>query len=214
MSTCDTKLKELIIDFIKRNRVSTTEVADALGKTGLLDARIKAINKQKFAVGPLFYAPSFNGSNWYSHKFIQNVKAGDVVYVEAVKCGNRAVFGELVSKYALLYRQAAAIVVSGYVRDVPNLLKESYPIWAYGGTPIGCVNSDRGLDKEYYEKRIRQLKDAILVADDSGCVIIRARQQTEDFYGKLKKIEDQEDGWFDSIDRRKLSTFETVCLKK
>lgn len=214
MNTFNKKLQMRIIDFIKRNRVSATEVADALGKTGLLDNRIKAINEHKFAVGPLFYAPSFNGSNWYTHKLIQSVNIGDVVYVEAVKCGNKAVFGELVSKYTILYKQAAAMVVSGYVRDVPNLHKESYPIWAYGGTPIGCVNSDKGIDKAYYDKRVRQLRDAILVADDSGCVIVSAKQQTEDFYDKLKAVEDLEDNWFDSIDRRKLSTFETVCLRK
>ena len=35
-----------------------------------------------------------------------------------------------------------------------------------------------------------------------------------EFYKKLEWIEEQEDIWFDCIDRKKWNTFETVCLKK
>jgi len=36
----------------------------------------------------------------------------------------------------------------------------------------------------------------------------------EEFLGKLDWIEEQEDIWFECIDRRKWSTYDTVCLKK
>ena len=53
-----------------------------------------------------------------------------------------------------------------------------------------------------------------LVCDDSGVVIIEKDNLTEKFYQKLEAIEEQEDIWFDCIDRRKWDTFDTVCLKK
>ena len=53
-----------------------------------------------------------------------------------------------------------------------------------------------------------------MVCDDSGVVIIPKEQITEDMLQKLIAIEEQEDIWFDCIDRRKWDTFDTVCLKK
>ena len=35
----------------------------------------------------------------------------------------------------------------------------------------------------------------------------------EEFYNKLVAIEEQEDIWFDRLDRHKENTFEIVCLK-
>lgn len=203
-----------IIEYIEENKVSTTEVADVLNKTGLLAENIKPLVPRKRAVGRLFYAPIFNESNWYLHYFIQNVPKRHIIYAENVSCNNRAIFGSLVAKYALLYKRANGIVTDGYVRDAHTLIKEDYPIWAVGVTPIGCVNKNTGIDQEYYEKRKKELDGSIIVADDSGVVLVKKEQLNEKFLEGLKKIEEQEDVWFDCIDRRKYSTFETVCLRK
>lgn len=207
-------LTDEIIEYIEVNRVSTTEVADVLGKTGELDPQVRSITPRARAVGRLFYAPSFNESNWYTHYFLQNAPKNSIVYVEGVNCSNRAIFGSLVAKYALLYKQAKAIIVSGNIRDVHTLVKEQYPIWCWGTTPIGCYNKDTGIDEEYYDNRVKEFDGAILVADDSGVIVVKKEQLTKDFLEGLQKIEEQEDIWFNCIDRLKYSTFETVCLRK
>jgi 4-hydroxy-4-methyl-2-oxoglutarate aldolase len=43
---------------------------------------------------------------------------------------------------------------------------------------------------------------------------VPAASLTEGFLTALDRIEEQEDIWFDCIDRRKWDTFETVCLKR
>lgn len=35
----------------------------------------------------------------------------------------------------------------------------------------------------------------------------------EEFYNKLEFIEQQEDIWYDCIDRRKWDTYKTICIK-
>ena len=55
---------------------------------------------------------------------------------------------------------------------------------------------------------------SVAVCDDSGVVIVPKEQVTEDFYDKLVKIELQEDIWYDCIDRKKWSTYRTICLKE
>lgn len=203
-----------IIEYIDVNRVSTTEIADVLNKTGEVDSKLRSLTPRARAVGRVHYAPAFNESNWYTHYFLQDAPKKYIVYVEGVNCGNRAIFGSLVAKYGILYKQAKGIVVSGNLRDVHTLIKEQYPIWCWGTTPIGCFNKDTGIDKEYYEKRKKEFDGAIMIADDSGVIVVKREQLTREFLDGLAKIELQEDIWFDCIDRRKYSTFETVCLRK
>lgn len=202
-----------IIDYIEVNRVSTTEIADVLNKTGEVDGMLRSLAPRAKAVGRVYYAPSFNESNWYTHYFLQDAPKKSIIYVEGVNCGNRAIFGSLVAKYAILYKQAKGVVVSGNLRDVHTLIKEQYPIWCWGSTPIGCFNKDTGIDQKYYKKRKEELDGAIMIADDSGVILVKKEQLTKEFLDGLAKIELQEDIWFDCIDRLKYSTFETVCLR-
>lgn len=209
------KVKNEIIDYIKRNRVSTTEVADCMNKTGDVP-HLFPVNRGAFKVGNIFWVYAYGESNWDVHEQIQEVKEGDIVFIEVFDCGEKAIFGDLVSKYLILYKQASAIIVTGFVRDVPNLIKENWPIWCKGFTPIGCKNEklNNNIEKKVIEERKKLYNGAIAVCDDSGVVVIPKELHNEDFYKKLEFIEQQEDIWYDCIDRRKMSTYETVCLKK
>ncbi len=203
-----------ILEYIKINRVSSTEVADALNKTGELDSQLRILIPGSRAVGFVHYVPAVHGSNWHTHLYLSDTPKDSIVLIDAQDCDGKAIFGALVAKYAILYRQAAGIVVTGLIRDVHQLIKERYPIWSYGYTPIGCINEEVPFDSVAFEERKSQYDGAIIVADDTGVVIIRKEQLTEDFYKRLEFMEEQEDIWFDCIDRLKMNTFETVCLKK
>jgi 4-hydroxy-4-methyl-2-oxoglutarate aldolase len=207
-------MKNAIIDYIRRNRVSTTEVADCLNKTGVL-AGVSALNRGHFCVGGVTWVYAWRESNWTIHEQIINVPDGNVVVMDALECKNRALIGDLVSRYLLLYRQVRAIVVRGNIRDVPRMIKENWPVWCIGANPVGCFNQrpevHPGADVLAAGNRF---KDAIAVCDDCGVVIIEQEQQTSDFLARLEWIEEQEDIWYDCINRRKWSTFDTVCLKK
>ena len=208
-------MRDRIIDYIKTNRISTTEVADCLGKSGLLkDAVI--LNKGKFRVGVVKWVYAFNESNWSIHEQIRNVSEGDVVFIEAFNCNDRATIGELVSKYILLYKKAEAIISNTNLRDGSRLIKEGYPIWCKGLSPIGCFNqkTESTLDRDIYEEHYNKYEGSIAVCDDGGVVIIPKNFHTKDFYESLVQIEKQEDVWFDCLDRKKWDTFDIVCLKR
>lgn len=209
------ELQEKMISYLKENRVSSTEVADAMYKKGAIE-NVQAINRGHFCVGPLHWIYAWQGSNWDVHEQIQNVKKGEVVLIECFNCDNKAIFGDLVSKYLILYKQVSAVVVQGKLRDIPRLIKENWPIWCNGFTPIGCVNNkpDIEMDKKIIEQRREYYKNSIAVCDDSGVVIIPQEKINDEFYKRLEFIEEQEDIWYECIDRKKWSTFDTICLKK
>ncbi len=208
-------MKNDIIDYLKRNRVSSTEVADALGKKGVIDG-VYPLNSKKYKVGTVHWIYAYCESNWDVHEQVQDVKENDIVIVDVFDCKERAIFGDLVSKYLLLYKGVSAIVVNGNLRDVHRLIKEDWPIWLKGRSPIGCFNKklDFQYDSEILNKSKNYYDGSIAVCDDSGVVIIPKEYHTEDFLDKIKFIEEQEDIWYECLDRKKMSTYEIVCLKK
>lgn len=206
---------EKIIDYLNKNRVSTTEVADCLGKTGAIEG-VKAINRGHYRAGRVKWIYTHEESNWELHEQIKDIAEQRIVFVEAFDCKNRAIFGELVSKYLLLYRQSKALVVLGNMRDASALIRENYPIWCGGFNPVGCFNNKpkKDLDAEIVEKHYDMYEDSIAVCDDCGVVLISKEHINESFLIKLRNIEDQEDIWFDRLDHYKENTFDIVCQKK
>jgi len=209
-------MREKILKYIKRNRVSTTEIADCLGKTGAIED-VSAVNRGHFAVGPVRYIYGHSESNWPIHEQARDVEPGEVVIMDGIDVKGRALVGELVSKFILLYREATAIVALEKMRDANDLIKNDFAVWCSGFTPVGCFNTnvpETAAIQKIVAERKAKYEGALAVCDDTGVVIIPKEQVTEAFYAKLEAIEEQEDVWFNCIDFRKWDTFETVCLKK
>lgn len=208
------EVEHRIIDYLNRNRVSTTEVADCLGKNGVLP-NVMPCSHGYYRAGMVSWVFAYDESNWSLHEQLQFVPENRIIMVDSVNCGERALFGELVSKYILLYRRCKGIVAYGKLRDAAALLREKWPIWCEGFTPIGCFNRkpENDVDKEWVNLHRGLYQDAIAVCDDCGVVIIPRTKFNEDFLEDLKAIEDQEDIWFDRLDHYKESTFDIVCRK-
>ena len=208
-------VEDKIVNSIKRNLISTSQVSDCLDKTGALHG-LYALNHGHFRVGPVRFTYAYNCSNWELHEQLEQTQAGEVVIVEAIDCQNYAVLGELVSKFTLLYRQAAALVVNGLVRDINVLRKDNYAVWCRGTTPVGCFNrKNESLPGKAILSDMRErYTGAIAVCDDSGVVIVPRTRVSEEFLERLSFIELQEDAWFHSIDTDGFTTYETVCKKR
>ena len=203
------------INLIEANKISTTEVADVLGKTGQIP-EVRALNKGKFCAGEVVCLYAINNSNYELHRQLADADLnGKILFVYNVNC-DRAVFGDLVSKYILLYKRAKAIVINGILRDAHTLIKEDYPIWCTDVSPIGCVNYQNGEDltMEQIEELKAKYEGTIMICDDSGVVMIPKDKIDQKLLSKLEFIEFQEDIWFYCLDTLKMSTYDIVCLKK
>lgn len=208
-------LKEAI-KLIESNKISTTEVGDVLGKTGQIDG-VHPLVQGMFKAGEVKFIYAINNSNYEVHQ--QLAEADDIedkiLFVYNVNC-DRSVFGDLVSKYILLYKRAKAIVINGKLRDAHTLTKEKYPIWLQGVSPIGCVNKPNGpaIDEQLYKTLKDKYDGSIMVCDDSGVVMIPKDKINKQLIKKLNFIELQEDIWFYCVDTLKMSTLDTVCKKR
>jgi regulator of RNase E activity RraA len=207
-------MKQQITDYIRRNRVTTTEIADCLNKSGVLE-NVLPINRGHFKVGNVKWVYAYNETNWNVHEQIITTQENDIVFIEAIDCKNRAVIGELVSKYLLLYKQANAIITNAKMRDANALIRENYPIWCTGVTPVGCFNRkpEPPLETNVFEEHWNKYDGSIAVCDDCGVAIVPKEMHNKEFLQKIIAIEEQEDIWFERLDRKKENTFEIVCLK-
>lgn len=204
---------EEIIRFCRKNRVSTTEVADAMGKTGVFP-KVLPISLNQYRVGFVRCIFTANNSNYAVHEQVRDVKEGEVVIVFAHQCDERAIIGDLITKYVLLYRGAEAIVVQGMVRDAAHLRREGFAIWSDGVSPLGCHNQlteayPKDLELEMREK----FEGGIAVCDDGGVTVIPAARINAETLERLQQIEIQEDIWFFCLDTLKWDTKKIVCDK-
>ncbi len=200
-----------IIQYIAVNRVSTTEVADALSKTGVLPG-VLPINRGLHKVGKVRCVFAAYESNYTVHEQMRRVEAGEIPAVFIHSCHDRAVFGELVSKYILFYRRAEAIIVDGMVRDMAGIVRERFPVWAKGCTPLGCFNKKaRPFPKDKKTKILRKYDGGVAVCDDGGVVIIPRDKLDENMIRQLQLIEKQEDIWRFCLNSLKWDTKKIVC---
>lgn len=208
-------IKQEMIELIKKNKISTTEVADCMGKAGLF-GNSHAVNRGHFAVGSVRWIYGYNNSNYTIHEQARDIQPGEIVMIEAFNCGDRSTIGELVTKFMVLYKEAAAVISNANLRDGNDLIKQNYPVWCKGLSPIGCFNvkPEEELEEEIRSKHFEKYNGSIAVCDDSGVVIIPKELHTREFIDKLNAIEEQEDTWFTYLDRYKWDTFDIVCLKK
>lgn len=202
-----------ILNYIQSNRVSTTEIADALGKDGVLPG-LRPLVTEQYRVGRIRTIFAANGSNYSVHEQIRDVQAGDVVLIFVHNCGDKAILGDLISKFLLIYRQVAAVVVDGLVRDAARLRRENYAVWSAGVTPLGCHNKPAPPFPEDQAEKLRNDYDGgLAICDEGGVVLIPSRHLGKELLERIKRVETQEDLWYYCLDTLKWDTKRIVCDK-
>ena len=205
--------KKEILDYIRKNRVSTSEIADALGKSGVFPG-VLPINNNHYRIGEVRCVFASNNSNYVVHEQIRDVKEDEVVIVFTHNCEGRAIVGDLVSKFTLLYKGASAIVVQGMVRDVASLRREGFAVWSEGVSPLGCFNTPTDPYPPELERKMRECFDGgVAVCDDGGVSVIPSNMINSEMLIRLNRIEMQEDVWYFCLDTLKWDTKKIVCDK-
>lgn len=209
--------KEKILHYLEEHRVSTEEIADILGKTGVVKG-VYPINDNKYVVGEIQYVYAYNNSNWPVHEQLRDLQFDRVLFVDTLFVDDdHAVFGELVSSFIMENKKARAIVVNGTMRDLEGLRKRQYAVWCKGITPIGCFNVQPSRNAEINRQAKRGMDyydGAIAVCDSSGVVVIPKCEINDDFITKMENMVEQERIWFECVEQKGWNTYDTVCLKK
>lgn len=209
--------KNKIIQYLEKNKVSTEEIADILGKTGVIKG-VYPIKDDQYIVGEIQYVYAYNNSNWPVHEQLRELELDKVLFVDTLFVDDdHAVFGELVSSFIMENKKARAIIVNGSMRDLDGLKKRNYPVWCKGITPIGCFNVQPNRNAEINRQAkagMEYYDGAIAVCDTSGVVVIPKSDINEEFITRMDSMVEQERIWFECVEQKGWDTYDTVCLKK
>ena len=207
-------LKE-IIKYVKKNRVSSTEISDALSKQGNLKNIIPLDYQNSLhKVGKIKCVFAYNESNFLVHQGAKNAKKNEIIIIFCEQCNDKAIIGDLISKYLILYKEVSAIVVVGNIRDLPRLTKEKYPIWCAGFNPVGVKNHFTGnFPKKIKDDIIKKYEGGIAICDLTGVVVIPKKDVNNKTLKKIKLVEKQEDIWYHCLDVKKWDTKKIIVDK-
>lgn len=200
-----------IIDKINSLNLSSTQVADALGKKGSLSG-FNILNFNGRLVGRTAIVYTYGRSNFHLHQSIQNVECNSIVVIVPIDCGDLAVFGELVTRFLFEKKGAIGVVVLGNIRDYDEIENKNYPIWFYGTNPIGCSNKKpimSVINSRYDE--YHYLDNGVGVLDKTGFTIVDNSILTEETITALNNVKDKEILWETEIFTQNKTTFEVIC---
>lgn len=124
-------------------KVPTAAIGDGGDRLGLVDSAIKQTWKSAPIAGRAFTIHTRKGDNQALHRALKEVVPGDILVISGGGFTERALMGELIAQRA----QNAGIIgtiIDGAVRDVYELAKLNFPVWARAVSPAGPYKTGPG----------------------------------------------------------------------
>ena len=177
-----------------------SDVLDSLGRTRMampphirpLDEQLKLAGRARTMLYADVYSPPDAEENPYELeiKLVDSLGPGDVAVAACGKSGRIAPWGGLLSTAATM-RGAAGAVMDGYVRDILQVRKLGFPVFAGGIAPLD--SSGRGIvietDVPVEVGGVSVFPGDIVFGDADGCIIVPQELEEEVLDLGRKKLE-------------------------
>jgi 3-hexulose-6-phosphate synthase/6-phospho-3-hexuloisomerase len=155
-------------------KVSTANISDAMHRTGELRG-LKPVwtgepGKLKFA-GPAVTVRTYDGDWSAPVQAIDHAKEGDVLVIDACQ-GETAVWGELAPN-SCISKGIVGVVIDGAVRDIDDIRKIKFPLFARNFTPTAGEPKGFGEINAPIEVCGRKVEPGDwIIGDESGVVVV------------------------------------------
>ncbi len=185
----------------KFNNMPTAFIGDTVNRFFCVDSRIKMINKksQLSMVGSAFTVRTRIADNLMVHKAIDMAEPGDVIVIDAEGNMNAAIFGVHMATMAMK-KKFEGYVVDGCIRDVEEIEKMDFPVFAKGVNPRGPYKDGPGeINVPISCGGVVVRPGDIIVGDRDGLAVIPL-EEAEIVLEKLKAIFKEEEETTKNID--------------
>ncbi len=182
--------------------VDTSDIADAgHDQVKVMDFGINAVHPSMKVAGPVYTIDQPGGSNLSIFEGIAAAPPGSVLVINAHSYMQSGHLGSLVVMACQL-RQIAGIVIDGAIRDVPDIIKMGFPVFARGSVSRGNSYQTGSLNQPIQCGGIAVMPDDMVFADATG-VVVFPQAQAHTFYEKAVAITIAEMGFKQQISEGK-----------
>lgn len=135
--------KEVMMQF---KSIPASNTCDVMGRNAAMNPRIRLVSqpKEQMMVGPALTVKARGGDNLALHAALNIAQEGDVLVVSNEGDNTRALMGEIMMAYLRYDRKVAGIILDGPIRDIDEIGKWDFPVYATGTTPGGPYKEGPG----------------------------------------------------------------------
>jgi len=180
--------------------LSTSPVADILGRHGAMDYRIKPVREGMRVVGPAIPVRLPPADNLMAHQAIALAHPGDVLVVDTGGNVTNASFGEIMCT-ACQKKGIGGIVIDGVIRDIAQLRGMNFPVFARGACPNACEKDGPGTINTVIScGGVIVCPGDLIVGDDDGVVVV-PKEKIESVIVEAEKLSTKESERLQQIER-------------
>lgn len=171
--------------------VPASNAGDVMGRSCGMDPRIRLMSspKAQMTVGPALTIKTCAGDNLMLHAALNLAQEGDFLIVANEGGSARSLIGEVMMAYLRHQKKVAGIIIDGPIRDIDEIGKWDFPVYATGTNPGGPYKEGPGeINVPVSCGNISVNPGDIILADPDGVVVI-PRQDAAEILAAAQKFQ-------------------------
>lgn len=162
--------------------IPASNVADVMERSCAMNPRIHLVSspKDQMMVGPAYTVKGRAGDNLALHAALNLVGEGDVIVFSNEEDDTRSIIGEVMMAYLRYTKKIAGIIIDGPIRDIDEIGKWDFPVYATGTTPGGPYKEGPGeINVPISCGGVSIMPGDIILADPDGVICIPKHDAAE-----------------------------------